>query len=77
IIVLLMPTPGGSGIAEIIFRDFLGMYISVGPGKLAFVWRLMSYYPYILIGTILRPRWVRRNVIDPITHPNEDVPAKN
>lgn len=77
IIVLLMPTPGGSGIAEIIFRDFLGMYISVGPGKLAFVWRLMSYYPYILIGTILLPRWVRRNVIDPITHPNEDVPAKN
>ena len=66
IIVLLMPTPGGSGIAEIIFRDFLGMYISVGPDKLAFVWRLMSYYPYIAIGAFLLPRWVRYNVIDPI-----------
>lgn len=66
IIVLLMPTPGGSGIAEIIFRDFLGMYISVGADKLAFVWRLLSYYPYIAIGAFLLPRWVRRNVIAPI-----------
>ncbi len=66
IIVLLMPTPGGSGIAEIIFRDFLGMYITVGSDKLAFLWRLMSYYPYILIGAFLLPRWVRRNVIDPL-----------
>ena len=68
IIVLLMPTPGGSGIAEYMFRSFLGMYISVGPDKLAFVWRLMSYYPYIAIGAFLLPRWVRRNVIDPIAH---------
>jgi glycosyltransferase 2 family protein len=66
IIVLLMPTPGGSGIAEIIFRNFLGMYISVGPDKLAFAWRLMSYYPYIAIGAFLLPRWVRYNVIDPL-----------
>lgn len=66
IIVLLMPTPGGSGIAEIIFRNFLGMYITVNPDKLAFMWRLMSYYPYIAIGAFLLPRWVRRNVIDPL-----------
>lgn len=68
IIVLLMPTPGGSGIAEIIFRDFLGMYISVGPDKLALVWRMMSYYPYIAIGAFLLPRWVKRNVVDPLAH---------
>lgn len=68
IIVLLMPTPGGSGIAEIIFRDFLGMYITVGPDKLAFMWRLMSYYPYIAIGAFLLPRWVKRNVVDPLAH---------
>jgi uncharacterized membrane protein YbhN (UPF0104 family) len=66
IIVLLMPTPGGSGIAEIIFRDFLGMYITVGADKLALVWRLVSYYPYIAIGAFLLPRWVRHNVIAPI-----------
>ncbi len=67
IIVLLSPTPGGSGVAEFIFKDFLGMYVPFGLApKLAFLWRLMSYYPYILIGAILLPRWVRRNVIDPL-----------
>ena len=67
IIVLLSPTPGGSGLAEFIFNDFLGMYIAVGLAPaLALLWRLMSYYPYIAIGAILLPRWVRRNVIDPI-----------
>ena len=68
IIVLLMPTPGGSGIAEYMFRNFLGMYITVGPDKLAFVWRLLSYYPYIAIGAFLLPRWVKRNVVDPLAH---------
>jgi uncharacterized membrane protein YbhN (UPF0104 family) len=75
IIVLLMPTPGGSGIAEIIFRKFLAMYITVGPDKLAFLWRLMSYYPYIAIGAFLLPRWVRRNVIQPLAHPHAPTEA--
>jgi len=64
IIVLLMPTPGGSGIAEIIFNDFLGVFIPTGLAPaLAFLWRLISYYPYIAIGLILLPRWVRRNLL--------------
>ncbi len=69
IIVLLSPTPGGSGLAEFIFNDFLGMYIAPGLAPaLGFLWRLISYYPYILIGAILLPRWVRRNVIAPLVH---------
>jgi uncharacterized protein (TIRG00374 family) len=69
IIVLLSPTPGGSGVAEFIFKDFLGMYIPMDLAPmLAFLWRLLSYYPYILIGAILLPRWVRRNVINPLAH---------
>lgn len=64
IIVLLSPSPGGSGVAEFIFNDFLGMYTPPGVAPaLALLWRLMSYYPYILIGAILLPRWVRSNVI--------------
>jgi glycosyltransferase 2 family protein len=70
ILVLLSPTPGGSGLAEFIFNDFLGTYIAPGLAPaLALLWRLMSYYPYILIGVVLLPRWVRRNVIDPLAHP--------
>ncbi len=53
-------------LAEFIFNDFLGMYIAPGLAPaLGFLWRLISYYPYILIGAILLPRWVRRNVIAP------------
>ncbi|MCC6840032.1 MAG: flippase-like domain-containing protein [Flavobacteriales bacterium] len=69
IIVLLSPTPGGSGLAEFIFNDFLGMYVAPGLAPaIALLWRLVSYYPYILIGAIILPRWVRRNVIVPLVH---------
>jgi len=64
IIVLLSPTPGGSGLAEFIFNDFLGMYITAGLAPaLALLWRLMSYYPYIVVGLILLPRFIRRNLL--------------
>ena len=67
ILVLLSPTPGGSGLAEFIFNDFLSVFIATGLAPaLAFLWRLLSYYPYIAIGIFLLPRWVRRNVIAPI-----------
>ncbi len=78
IIVLLSPTPGGSGLAEFIFNDFLGMYVASGLAPaVALLWRLLSYYPYILIGAIILPRWVRRNVIAPLVQPGtqEEHPA--
>jgi len=63
IIILLSPTPGGSGIAEYIFTDFLGGYIAEGlASTLSVLWRLLSYYPYIIIGVIILPRWLRYHV---------------
>ena len=61
-IIMLIPiTPGGSGVAEIVFPAFLGDYIPVGlAASLALLWRLLSYYPYLFIGAVLLPRWVRR-----------------
>lgn len=77
IIVLLSPTPGGSGLAEFIFNDFLGMYVAPGLAPaIALLWRLLSYYPYILIGAILLPRWVKRNVIAPLAHPHHEAPKE-
>lgn len=77
IIVLLSPTPGGSGLAEFIFNDFLGMYVAPGLAPaIALLWRLLSYYPYILIGAIILPRWVRRNVIAPLVHSADGDPAE-
>ncbi len=62
ILLLVSPTPGGSGLAEIFFSDFLGDLIPnlnwVIP--MALLWRLISYYPYLFIGAIILPRWVNR-----------------
>ena len=62
IILLISPTPGGSGIAEYIFSDFLGDFIAndAWSAPLALFWRLISYYPYLIIGVIILPIWLKR-----------------
>lgn len=61
VILLISPTPGGSGFAEFIFSDFLGEFITPGlVPALAFLWRLLSFYPYIFIGVIILPAWIKR-----------------
>lgn len=64
IIMLGSPTPGGSGIAEFMFSDFLGEFIPVGlAASLGLLWRLISYYPYLFIGAIVLPKWVRKRIL--------------
>lgn len=60
IIMLVSPTPGGSGFSEWVFTQFLGDFIpSAGLAvTLALIWRLISYYPYLFLGVYLFPRWV-------------------
>jgi hypothetical protein len=54
-------TPGGSGLAEGLFSNFLGEFIPTGLAPtLAFIWRIISYYPYLFIGAIVLPRWIKR-----------------
>ncbi len=62
IILLISPTPGGSGIAEYVFVDFLRDFIPNASWNttLAIFWRLISYYPYLFMGVIILPVWVRR-----------------
>jgi len=65
IMMLIMPTPGGSGFAEYIFTHFLGDLMPVAPELqvaaatlVAVSWRLVTYYPYLIIGAIVFPRWL-------------------
>lgn len=62
IIMLISPTPGASGIAEYIFKGFLGDLIPnlIWAAPLAILWRLISYYPYLFIGSIVLPNWIKR-----------------
>lgn len=61
VITQFSPTPGGSGVMEFMFSGFFSDYISAGLGSLgALLWRLITYYPYLIIGAIIIPNWIRR-----------------
>jgi hypothetical protein len=73
IMMIISPTPGGSGFAELI----LGRYISdtipadaayVGSLALAIaiIWRIISYYPYLIIGASIVPGWIQKNFVKPV-----------
>ena len=70
IIMLISPTPGGSGFAEYVFTRYLGEFIPVDAAMLgsvviamALIWRMISYYPYLLIGAIVFPRWIKSKFV--------------
>jgi len=55
------PTPGGSGVTELLFGNFYSDYISKGISSIvALIWRLITYYPYLIIGLIIVPNWIRK-----------------
>jgi uncharacterized protein (TIRG00374 family) len=61
VILLISPTPGGSGVAEVVFSGFLGDFIPAGlTPAMGLMWRTISYYPYLFIGAIILPNWLKR-----------------
>ncbi len=64
VVMLISPTPGSSGVAEIAFDVYLHEFIPKGmSGILAIIWRILSYYFYIIMGFIVLPRWLKRVLI--------------
>lgn len=63
IMMLVSPTPGGSGFAEYVFSTYLGEFLPNGGVAIAMaiLWRLISYYPYLFVGAFIVPRWVARS----------------
>lgn len=61
VMMLVMPTPGGSGFSEFFFAEYLGEFFPVAGVAIivALIWRLITYYPYLIIGVIVFPRWLR------------------
>lgn len=65
--MLIFPTPGGSGFSEDIFTRYLVDFV---PGDrlmaisiiliIAFLWRIVSYYPYLIIGALILPSWIKK-----------------
>lgn len=68
IMMIISPTPGGSGIAEFLFSRYLSDFVPVSPENIgatalaiALIWRAISYYPYLIAGAIIAPGWINRN----------------
>ncbi len=64
IVMLISPTPGSSGTAEYFFTHFFYEYLHDYTFVSGIFWRLMSYYPYLLLGAIFLPRWIRSNFFE-------------
>ena len=61
VIIAFSPTPGGAGFVEILFGGFLSDYVNSPTiaTVISTIWRLLSYYAYLLIGAVIIPNWIR------------------
>jgi uncharacterized membrane protein YbhN (UPF0104 family) len=68
--MIISPTPGGSGFAEVILGRYLSDLIPADPVHvggvalaMAFIWRIISYYPFLFAGVLIVPHWIQRNFV--------------
>ncbi|HEX2975704.1 MAG TPA: lysylphosphatidylglycerol synthase transmembrane domain-containing protein [Bacteroidales bacterium] len=68
IIMIVSPTPGGSGISEILLGSYISDQLNVGAEHVvslslavAVIWRLITYYPFLIAGAFIIPVWIKRN----------------
>ncbi|MEK6476147.1 lysylphosphatidylglycerol synthase transmembrane domain-containing protein [Catalinimonas sp. 4WD22] len=60
ITMLISPTPGSSGTAEFFFAQFFTEFLGDYTFVTNILWRMLSYYPYLILGAIFLPKWIRR-----------------
>ena len=62
VVLLLAITPGGSGIAEGAFPTFFQNFIGTATmtSFLVLLYRIVTYYFYLVLGTLFLPRWAAR-----------------
>jgi len=77
IMMIVSPTPGGSGFAELILGRYISDAIPADPAyvgslalAIAIIWRIISYYPYLIIGASIVPGWIQKNFVKPRTIKN-------
>lgn len=65
IVMVASPTPGGSGISEFAFKEYYND-IALGTGPIlviTLIWRIISYYLYLLAGIMVIPKWIRKSFV--------------
>ena len=63
LLLLVCPTPGGSGVGEWLFSTYYADMVSTAYMALvvALAWRVLSYYVYLIAGLAVIPSWLRGN----------------
>lgn len=63
IVCMIVPTPGGSGFAEVMFDGFLAEFIpqAISAVVIIALWRLFTYYYYLFAGVIILPQWLGKS----------------
>ena len=61
LVMTVSPTPGSAGIAELgfswLFKDLVPAGLAL---SLAIIWRLISYYPHLILGIPIMTHWIKR-----------------
>ncbi|PKV66821.1 lysylphosphatidylglycerol synthase transmembrane domain-containing protein [Pontibacter ramchanderi] len=60
IVMLVAITPGGAGIVEMAFPSFFGLFLGRFSNIVVVLYRLITYYPYLVLGSIFLPKWVAK-----------------
>ena len=63
VFMVVSPTPGGSGVTEYAFKEYYSDMFS-SPSAIIFVtlvWRIISYYLYLLLGFLVIPNWIKKS----------------
>lgn len=63
IVMVVSPTPGGSGLSEFAFKEYYND-IALGSGPIlviTVIWRIISYYLYLLLGFLVIPAWITKS----------------
>ncbi|MEZ3591155.1 MAG: flippase-like domain-containing protein [Muribaculaceae bacterium] len=65
VVLMVSPTPGGSGVSEWLFTEYYGDMLHEGGKSIALIialfWRIITYYVYLIVGTCILPGWLRKN----------------
>jgi hypothetical protein len=64
--MVISPTPGGSGVSEYAFKEYYSDMFSSKFSNSAIIfvtliWRIISYYLYLLLGLLVIPNWIKKS----------------
>ncbi len=61
VVLMVSPTPGGSGVSEWLFTEYYGdMLHNAGVALIiALFWRIITYYVYLIVGVFLAPSMLK------------------